>query len=191
MSKNLFNVLLVSMAVGLYYLAINPLYTGIGMVWQPKQGIGALRALDTQYADALSQAEELYAQAETLSTEYGSIDDELKAKMKVMVPDDIDPVKLLSEVNGIANQQGVGLSDLRYTKNGDEKDEKNMAQKGGSGYYTVAFSASTNYAKMKDLLESLETSLRLFTVTRVTLKAPTDGGSLNDFEVELKTYYIQ
>lgn len=179
------------MAVGLYYFVINPLYTGIGILWQPQQGISSLRSMDIKYNEALSQAEELYAQAETLGSEYKSIDDDLKAKMKVMVPDAIDPVKLLSEITGIANQQGIALSDLRYTKDGGGSSEKKGAPETGSGSYTVAFSASTSYSRMKDLLRSLETSLRLFTITRVTLKTPTEGSSLNEFEIELKTYYIQ
>lgn len=179
------------MAVGLYYFVISPLYSGVGMLWQPQQGIKSLRSLDAQYDEALSQAEELYAQAETLGNEYKSIDADLKTKMKVMVPDMVDPVKLLSEVTGIANQKGIALSDLRYAKDGGNSSQAKEVPESGSGSYTVSFSAATNYVKMKDLLESLETSLRLFTVTRVTLETPTEGGSLNEFEIELKTYYIQ
>lgn len=189
MPKNLFNLAILSLAVGMYYLVINPLYTGIGLIWSPSQGIKSLRELNIQYDDALSQAAALYSQAQVLETEYASIDEAAKSKIGVMVPYEIDPVRLLDEVTQIGIKNNIALTRLSYTQ--DESFKAPGVNSGAQGAYTLTFSVTTTYSKFKELMHSFETSLRLFTIKRVKLDAGSNDNNLMDFTVEVETYYLQ
>jgi hypothetical protein len=183
MSKNLLNTLLLVASFALYYVVINPLYTGAGSVWQPAQSIGALRASDDDYTETLRQAEELFKQAETLNKQYESVSSETKEKMKLMVPDTIDAVRMINEVNYIANQTGLTLGDLSYTQNTNATGPK--------ATYSVSFSVKTTYTKFKELMANYETSLRLFQIQSVTFSVPEKQGELTNFQVKMETYHLK
>lgn len=183
MSKNLFKLLLGVGSFAIYYIILNPLYTGMGSIWQPERSISSLRDLNLQYSETLQQANTLYAQAENLRTQYNSIPDLAKEKMGLMVPDNVDPVRLLNEVNNIANQTGLAISDLGYISSPQTM--------GNYGTYTVSFTVTTTYSKFKELMHNYETSLRLFTIKNVAFAVSQKDSALIDFQVKLETYYIK
>lgn len=184
MSKNLLNLLLLVSTVVLFYVVINPLYTGVGSVWQPEQGIVALRTTDSQYDDALNQAQSLMNEAKTLRSKYEGVPQDTKDKLKVMVPDrkDLDPVRMVSEVNTIANNSGVSLSDLSYSEG---------TGVGNKGAYTISFTAKTTYNKFKEIMRNYETSLRLYSIQSVVFAVPETDSSIIPFQVKMDTYYIK
>ncbi len=184
MSKNLLNILLAVASFALYYIIINPLYTGRGSVWQPQYGLTTLRSTNTQYDDTLQQAESLLQDAKQLSAKYKSISQETKDTMKVMVPNqaDMDPVRLVSEVDSIAARTGLSISDLNYSEG---------QVIGNRGVYTISFTVKTTYTKFKELMRNFETSLRLFTIQSVQFSVPETDGNLIVFQVKMDTYYIK
>lgn len=184
MSKNLLNILLAISSFAVYYLIINPLYTGVGSVWQPSQSVTSLRDLNTKYTEAIAQASALQIQADTLKTQYSGLSDESKQKMEVMVPDSIDPVRLINEVSNIGNQSGLFLGNLAYNTSPASNANK-------QGSYVVSFSVTTTYPKFKELMHNIETSLRLFTIKSVAFTIPAKDNSLIDFQVKLETYYMK
>jgi len=183
MSKNLFNLFLAVATFALYYVVLNPLYTGKGTIWSPEGNITSLRTLNTQYDDTLSQADALYQQAETLRTQYNGIPDDSKEKMKLMVPDIVDPVRLVSEVSNIANITGVSIDETSYSES--------PPLSGGKGAYTVSFSVKTSYEKFKELMRNYETSLRLFTIKSVVFNVPDKQDNAINFQVKLESYYVK
>ncbi len=183
MSKNLLNLLLIVATFALYYLAIGPLYTGTGGVWQPAASVQSLRTLNSQYDETLSQADSLFTQAETLRGQYSRISNDQKDKMKIMVPDTIDKVRLLSEVHAIGVQSGLILSELAYSEG------QTLAT--GRSSAGVSFAVKTTYPQFKALMGTLEKSLRLFSVQSVTFSAPEQEGSPTTYQVKLETYFIK
>jgi hypothetical protein len=183
MSKNLITLLLISSSVGIYYLIINPLYNGTGIIWQPDKGTDALSKLNVQYDETLSQADSLYKQAEKLQTDYINVPSDSQRELKIMVPDSVDPIRLVSEVNYIANKTGLSLRDVSYTEN--------LLGAGNYGSYTVSFSLTTTYTKFKELMHNYETSMRLFSIENVKFDVPLKDESSTDFQVRLSTYYMK
>ena len=183
MSKNLFNFFLVVVSFATYYLVINPLYTGVGSIWQPTNGILALSTLNEQYESTLNQASSSSAMADELKNKYSSVPNELKEKLKIMLPSRVDPVRLISEVNNIANKKGLTLSNISY-------NEK-AATEGTVSSYGVSFSVKTTYGKFKELMHDYETSLRLFTIKGVVFSVSEKDSDLINFQVRLETYYLK
>lgn len=182
MSKNLLNLLLVVVTFAMYFLVIGPLYKGTGGVWQPEQSIKSLREMNSQYNVTLEQAESLFAQAETLKNQYSKISEEDKAKMKIMVPDSIDKVRLLSEMVNISSITNMPYSDLSYS------DGTNQP---GRGSATISFSVETSYPKFKEFIDAIEKSMRLFSIQNVSFAAPEKEGDPIKFQVKLETYYMK
>lgn len=184
MSTNLRNLLLIIASFSLYYVAIKPLYTGVGGVMQPERSIQTLRVLNTQYDDTLSKADDIMKQAETLRAQYARVSAEDKAKMAVMVPDSVDQVHLLSEVRSIGEDAGFALTDILYT----------AGSNGGvstKGTASISFSVKTTYPRFKVLMNNFEKSLRLFSVDSVSFAVPVKEGDLTTYQVRLQTYYLK
>ncbi|MFA5132461.1 MAG: type 4a pilus biogenesis protein PilO [Candidatus Paceibacterota bacterium] len=183
MSPKLLNLLLIISSFAMYYLLINPLYTGVGPIWQPENSVTSLRSLNQQYDDVLAQAESLNKEAEDLRKKYNSLDADSKKKMETMVPTSIDPVRFLSEVNKIAAESGIALVSTSYS------DTPKSATTPAA--YQLSFSVKTTYAKFKEFMSNYENSLRLFTLQSVSFSAPEKEGDLTTFQVKLNTYYLK
>lgn len=183
MSKNLLSILLIIIPVVLYLLVIKPVYTGVGGVWQPTQSVKDLSTLNEQYSATLDQAETLASQAMELEKEYQSVSQEDRDKMKIMVPDSIDRVRLLNEVSLMGTRLGFTLNDLSYAEG--------SSLAAGRGSATISFTVKTTYPRFKDLMDNFEKSLRLYTIQSVTFSAPEKEGDLTSYQVKLDTYYIK
>jgi Tfp pilus assembly protein PilO len=186
MSKNLLNLLLVVTVFAMYYLVIGPIYSGTGGVWQPKDSIQSLRTINAQYDETLAQADGLYNQAQTLRAQYANVSPEQKAKMEIMVPNSIDKIRLLDEVDNLGRQTGLIFDSLAYAEG--------AASGAGSvalGSASISFTVKTNYPKFKELMDNFEKSLRLFSVQNVSFSAPSKEGDLTSYQVKLNTYYLK
>jgi Tfp pilus assembly protein PilO len=182
MSKKLLNILLLTATFALYYLVMAPVYKGTGGPWQPDKTVQMLKQENNQYTEAVIQADSLYSQAETLKAQYSAISDDQKKTMLVMVPDSIDKVRLLSEVNSIASSVGLPFTGLTAS-------DGSVGQNGRSSI-AISFSVKTTYPKFKDLMATLEKSMRLFSVQSIAFVAPDDAG-LTQYQVKLETYYLK
>ena len=183
MSPKLLNIFLAVASFVLYYVVIGPLWTGVGPVWSPEKGVQALRASETNYQETVNQAQDLFTQGKQLQSQYEAIDEAAKQKMGVMIPQKIDQVGLLSEVDAIASKSGVALSNVTATESGAlDKDR---------GAYDVAFTVKTSYPKFKEFMRNYENSLRLFTLQSISFVAPEKPDDLITFKVMLRTYYLK
>jgi hypothetical protein len=183
MSKTTLKLLLAVSTFAVYYLVISPIYSGVGVLWQPSQSVEALQSLNAQYSDALVQANTLRQQAESLKSDYTKVPEEQKAEMQVMVPDSVDKVRLLSEISGIISQSGLASKDLAVSDSVSSLDH--------TGAVAITFSVRTTYENFKALMDKFEKSLRLFSISSVSFSAPEKEGDLTQYTVRLETYYIK
>lgn len=166
-----------------YYLLINPLYNGVGGVWQPAQSVTQLRTLNAQYDDTLKQADTLSNQADVLKSQYAKVSTDQKDKMAIMVPDSIDKVRLLSEVVNIEKQTGFTFGELAYSEGSSLSN--------GRGSADISFSVKTTYPRFKELMDAFEKSMRLYSIQSVAFTTPEHEGDLTNYQVKLETYYIK
>lgn len=183
MSKNLLNLLLIVTVFAMYYLVISPIYNGIGGVWQPALSIPQLRNMNAQYDTTLAQADTLYNQAQTLRAQYANVSPEEKQKMEMMVPNSVDKIRLLDEVDAIGKKTGLALDSLSYSEG--------TSAINGLGAAGISFIVKTNYPKFKELMDNFEKSLRLYSVQTVTFSSPAKDGDLTSYQVKLNTYYLK
>ncbi len=184
MSPKLFYTLAFVGTCVLWYVVIIPLYSGAGTVWSPETGVKELRVLDTQYSVALAQADSIVAQANQINSDYQTIPEDVKNGMSAMVPQSVDPIRLLSEVSSIVNISGLAPESLSYSEGG-------QADASGRGTYTIGFAVKGSYEQFKNMMRNFETSLRLYTIKTVGITPSGKSDGLSSFQVRLETYYIK
>lgn len=181
MSKNLLTLLLAVASFAVYYLAVGPIYNGTGGVWQPSASIQSLKVLNKQYDETLSQADTLLGQADQLRAQYMGLTEEQKSVMKIMVPDSIDKVRLLSEVSNVLLKSGFAPNDLSFA------DGVSSSSRGASA---ISFSVRTTYPKFKELMDDFEKSMRLFSVQSISFSSDKES-DISTYQVKLETYFIK
>lgn len=185
MNRNITALILLVLAVGVYFT-----YTS-GQI----AALQSIEAVNSQYSMAIADAEKLIKVRDSVLNQYNAISDTDKARLDKIVPNDVDNVRLLIDISGIAARHGLTASDI--TTSADTKSSGGSAQTvpnptiaSGQGLstVTVTFNVTTGYANFIAFLQDLERSLRILDVTNITLAA-SDNGNYT-YGVTLDTYWL-
>ncbi|MFA6272948.1 MAG: type 4a pilus biogenesis protein PilO [Candidatus Paceibacterota bacterium] len=186
--KNITPFILIVAAIWIFWGYTKPIY----------EETGALRGVRTGYENKLAQANEFRQQYENLATAYQSFSETDLANLSHLVPDEIDPIRLVIEVNEIAAKQGLLIEDIAVSESGNTAKEANLPAVETSfnsvfSNVDLSFSVTGSYGQFVAFLHDLESSLRILDVTDIKFSLAKDsvnGGSYN-FSVGLKTYWLQ
>lgn len=142
--------------------------------------------------DALNKAKQLSDIRNRLTEKYNKISPVDLDRIKKMLPDGVENIGLIIELNNIANSKGLELLNPAISGGGPTTSTTG----GGSdtkkyGSITMSFSVTTTYDKFIDFLQELENSLRLVDVTNLTFSAPGDRDGAATFNVTFQTYWLK
>ncbi len=163
MSPKILNILLVVLSGVLYMYVIDPLYTGNGTLWVPSGSISTLKALNEQYSATLAQIDTVQQGVDGLHNDYSKLSVEDQEKIKTMLPNTVDEIKLRHEVLTIAAKSGLGVA----LQNLNVK--KSQIPYKGYPYYVVTFSLQSRYTPFKKLIEAYDRNLRFYNLETVSL----------------------
>lgn len=182
MSKVIAPFFFLVVAVGLFFTYIDPAY---------KQ-VQALSTLDARLDAALTRSKELESVRDSLLARYGAFNDEDLSKLRKLLPDTVDNVRLIIDIDNIASTYGMRVKNFSFPKTVDAKSAD--VETGPIGTAEIAFITSGTYADFNAFLRNLETSLRLLDVRAVAITA---GGvadqpeGTHQFSVTLQTYWLR
>ncbi len=208
--SNLISIFLLVASAGIFFGYVRPTY-GTPTLQQDihKKSIVELIEDRDRYVEAINKTREIEQVRVGLLAKYNQIPLEDKERILKFLPDHVDSVRLIIDVNNIASEYGMTLKNIGLT--GSESEKKTgtgtgtvMGAGAGGGVGTVGtigpqtanhfkavglkFNVSGSYDNFRAFLKDLESSLRLVNVTAVTFKA---GESATDYSVTLSTYYLQ
>lgn len=107
-----------------------------------------------------------------------------------MLPDNVDNVKLIIDINNLARAAGMSIRNIRIkTEEGQSGKEVIAESSQKSGSVTLGFSVSGPYANFSDFLGRLARSLRLVDVTSASFSS--NDKNFYDYSVEVKTYWLK
>lgn len=184
MSRELKIVALILGSIALYYYGITVIYNGgSDILGNHHEGIIATRSLSKDYDATLEQAKSISGRATDLKNRYGRVSSDDKEKMNIILPDTIDSVALIDEVNTIFNKSGFKISDINY----------NRGVYGGLPGYSMLISTRGTYESFKNLVHNLETSMRFYTIKSISFSVPDKKDEKNDpnildFSLKIETY---
>lgn len=159
------------------------------------QKVNALKDKSEEYDRAMQQSIKLLKKRDELLEKYNNISPDDLAKLKKMVPGNIDNVRLILELMKLSNEFGVNVSNIQITaeaakeQNPTSKNSQNQISSGQKyNSAVVNFSFTTTYGNFMTYVRGLQNNLRLMDVTRITFGSGPDDKY--NFNITLKTYWL-
>jgi len=175
-----FPVVALIIAIGLFFGYINPTRTGF---------IAATKAQIDSYDAALEAAERFKERENELIIAKANIPSDGLARLETFLPDGVDNVQIILDLNTLAARSGVTLSDFDTTAPTGENTPTEIGfeqdSQGPVDSIELTISATGTYASFRSFLDGIESSLRLLDVVAVSVDDSATGVYTYDMTVRL------
>lgn len=201
MMKSIISIILIIASISFFILFTKPKWIEL------KTNKAEIEKLNV----AQDNAKKLKSRIESLQKIRNSITPEDTEKIKKMIPDSVENVKLIIDfdnmIQALVESKGTGSL---YKKNANEKISiespkisiGNVPADGGLdasrvGVVDFSFGVALTYADFMDFLKQIESSTRIFDVESISFSSPSNviGKNPSDivynFNINLKTYWLK
>lgn len=195
MFKFIIPTILIVVSVILFVVFTNPIY---GEVTE-------MRATSASYEEALSNAKNLQSVRESLLSKYNGFSAEDITRLKKLLPDNVDNIRLILEIQGIASTYGMQIKNVKYDAKKASGVEPETPQNSATareqvrdyGIFDMEFSTEGSYDNFVKFVRDMERSLRIVDITSVTFSS-VDGASTQNiansvykYDFKIKTYWLK
>ncbi len=198
MFRYLTSIILIGISVAVFLLVTKPVY----------QSMGVLKETQSTHNEALGNSKAFEKERDRLTKQYGAINPDSLARVEKLLPDNVDNIRLILEIEKLAQPYGIALRDVKYnaTTEAAKKEATTGAISGGNrevvkntsyGSWDLEFSISTNYNNFISFTKDLENNLRIVDITSLQFDA-TSGATTNKslpevyrFSYKIKTYWLK
>lgn len=181
--KALLPILFVVIAGGIFFGFINPTYVEIQ----------TLRAEEATYDGALSKSRELQSVRDQLLARYNTFPTDDLMRLTKLVPDTIDNVRLILDLDGIASGYGMHVRSVSLNANASQASRTAAGEIGPGDarhdYVTLSFSVNGTYDTFRAFLADLESSLRLVDIDSLSFSSTPTG--IYEYAIGIKTYWLK
>lgn len=193
----IFPILFIIISIALFFYVVDPMYSDISK----------LRADVATYNLALSNSKDLQKQKDVLLEKYKNIKPEDKARLERFLPNTVNNIKFILEIERIANIHGMPLKNIKFENQAeavmtpDTKSNVITATDPLSyrtyGVFPIEFMTEGTYETFTEFLKDIEHNLRLVDIKSVGFTVPqgkaTDTNNPNIFSYTLKveTYWLK
>lgn len=183
MTERILPVVIVFIAIGLFFGYVHPTYTGT---------IADLRTEIKSYDAALRAAQEYSKKEAQLVNQKNAIPVDGLMRVEAFLPDGVDNVQLILDLNSLAARSGVTLSDFDITT-----FEKTAQNQGGRfslesdslvESLELSVSAVGTYDSFKKFLQGTETSLRSLDLVELSVVDSPTG--VYEYEIKFRIYWL-
>ena len=200
MTKIILSIILAVSSLAAIFLYVKPTYNQTKIVM----------AKTAQYDKALNKANEIQSLRQSLLTDYGLFTDANRNKLKKLLPDDVDNVRLVLDIDGIASARNIRIGSVKIQNK--KKETRSDVQTGTAiGFnstevdsqrydtITLKFVATAPYQEFKLFLQDLEHSLRVVDLVELNItqagsqnsSGSRTGPALYKFDVGIRTYWLK
>jgi hypothetical protein len=167
--------------------------------------VKAIQAVNDEYISAIDSADKLIKLRDSVLKDYNALSDEDRIRIDKMIPNTVDNIRLVIDLNSVGLRHGFSLRDIKAVASSVASKQAlpQAANKSSPtrspgldsiptptlDTVTVSFSVTAPYQQFIDLLHDLEANLRIMDLTHLTVSANTTGNY--DFSVEFKTYWLR
>ena len=197
MIKYIIPIILIGISIALFFGFTDVLY----------QDISSMKELSSSYNEALGNSKALEAERDKLTAKYNTINPADIAKLEKLIPDSVDNIRLILEIEKTALPYGMTLKDVKYdtllsaTADGQTRAVETGAKATTSrlpyGIWDLEFSTEGTYSNFVNFVKDLESNLRIVDVTSIEFSSP-DVVGLNPnlpqsykYQFKIKTYWLK
>jgi Tfp pilus assembly protein PilO len=151
--------------------------------------ISTALAKRTELEATIEKAKEANEKIDSLSKKYAAVPAETLRRLDVMLPEQVDPTRLVVDVNTIAARSGLILKGTTVMK-GKKEGKQGVT-------HSLRFSVSAPYVVFNAFMLDLERSLALRDSSSISFNSTTDengnGGvrsSISEYSVVIDTYSL-
>ncbi|MBU1557654.1 type 4a pilus biogenesis protein PilO [Patescibacteria group bacterium] len=183
MNKFIIPIILIVLSIGLFVMYIDPNY----------KEVKVLKDVNNQYQEALNKSKELRKVRDSLLEQYNSFTEEDLSRIRKLLPDNVDNVRLIMDVDSIASVYGAIIRDVKINSNSESDDVRvNIADIQKYEDVTLSFSMSANYENFVKFVGDLRDSLRLVDITHLDFNPPLNTESdVYKYNFTIKTYRLK
>lgn len=180
--KKLIPFILLIASVGIFIFFTNKEY----------QSIKVLKSEIANYNKALGKSNEVLKKRAELQAKYAQFSRSDLDSLKKLLPDNVDNVQLILDINGIARRPGRNMSISKIKVNDDSGVEKNAPIGPDTKPFAsmlVSFKTKATHNDFMSFIKDLEQGLRLVDITSLSFKA--DPNDQNEYSVTIRTYWLK
>lgn len=196
-------IILIGIAGSVFFLFTNPLYNDMS----------ALNLDVASYNKALDNSKMLESERDKLTSKYNAINSDNLVKLKKLLPDNVDNIRLILEIGQIALPYGMVLKDVKYNAPTASATEASVAKgtviQGGSvneapkdyGIFDLEFSTSGTYDNFISFTKDLESNLRIVDISSIAFSSnvteraenhlKTNSPEVYKYNFKIKTYWLK
>lgn len=185
MTQRILPIIIIIVALGLFFSYVHPTYTG---------NVAVLRAEIQGYDDALVAAEEYSRKEAELVGQRSALPEEQLTRLESFLPNGVDNVQLILDLNSLAARSGVELSDFDITSAGGEQDKQegsrfSLASDDLVDSLDLSVSAVGSYESFKKFLQGAESSLRPLDLVELQIDDSTTG--IYSYDITFRIYWLK
>lgn len=182
-------LLIIAVSVGVFVTFIVPRY---------KQ-VQVMRSDVASFDSRLATAQRLKQSREELIARYNSITKTDLDNLKVLLPDTVDNIRLIIQLDSLATKNGMSsLRGVEYdtskTEVQNKPDTPQTTQK-PYGEFTMSFTTTGQYKNFLSFVSDLEQNLRLVDISSVQFNLAENSkdslGSSLSYKITIKTYWLK
>ena len=158
--------------------------------------VSVLRTQVADYNTVLTNANTLQAERNQLVQKYNAIDPVNISKLATMLPANPQNVGLILELSAVANQYGLTLQNVKIDDSSAQTTTTNgtsstTATNPNVGTLGIQFSLAGPYNGFVNFLTTIERSLRIIDVNKVSFATTGSSGSNYQYSVGVNTYWLK
>ncbi len=146
------------------------------------------------YDTALTKSQELKKVRDQLISKRNTFEPANIQKLEKILPDNVDNIRLVIDINNIAARHGLTLKDVQLGNVSDAADTRSAAAVGASssavGSVELGFSLSASYENLLAFLVDLEHSLRVIDVEELSFQVAQAAGGDNSYDFTIRTFWL-
>jgi Tfp pilus assembly protein PilO len=192
-------IILIGIAVAGFFLFSNPYY----------KEVNALKTQVDSYNEALDNSKSLEAERDKLTQKYNSIEKNNLIKLERMLPDSVDNIRLILEIEKLAIPYGMVLKDVKYDTKSKEEVDTTLAVKNTKnstaiednkeyGSWDLEFSTQGSYFDFLNFVKDIEQNLRIVDITSIQFASKIGTGLATSqptnnykYTFKIKTYWLK
>lgn len=183
-------------ALGFFLLA------GAIFLWYTRPTYDTVKVQQAQiarYDEALTKAAELQELKQSLLARYNSFDPNQVARLQKFLPDNVDNIGLILDLNNLASQHGMSLENVDVSGGGPTNPTSAPTTIGATPLkydsITLRFTTHSTYANFEQFLRDVESSLRIADLVSLSITGSGAAGSsasrIYQYQIALRTYWLK